>query len=80
MIIAGWHPTGMVPQVLKMMATIPGRSKWEGVASTDNPGLVEQLGGLQAAGDHTDDDGDGDGDIDGDNADDDKTMMLNCSS
>ena len=66
MIIAGWHPTGMVPQVLKMMATIPGRSKWEGVASTDNPGLVEQLGGLQAAGDggedNDEDNDDGGGD------------------
>ena len=56
-----------------MMATIPGRSRSEGVASSDNPRLVEQLGGLQAAGDggedndedndDDNDDGGGDGDL-----------------
>ena len=56
-----------------MMATIPGRSRSEGVASSNDPRLVEQLGGLQAAGDggedndedndDDNDDGGGDGDL-----------------
>ena len=52
-----------------MMATIPGRSRSEGVASSNDPRLVEQLGGLQAAGDgggdndEDNDDGGGDGDL-----------------
>ena len=53
-----------------MMATIPGRSRSEGVASSDDPRLVEQLGGLQAAGDGDNDeeydDNDEDYDYDGD--------------
>ena len=50
-----------------MMATIPGRSRSEGVASSNDPRLVEQLGGLQAAGDGGGGDGDEDIDGDGDN-------------
>ena len=56
-----------------MMAMIPGRSRSEGVASSNDPRLVEQLGGLQAAGDggedndeDNDDGGDDDGGGDGD--------------
>ena len=44
-----------------------GRSRWEGFAVAGDPRLVEQLGGLQAAGDqdHQTDDTD-DGDVDHD--------------
>ena len=50
-----------------MMAMIPGRSRSEGVASSNDPRLVEQLGGLQAAGDggedNDEDNDDGEGSL-----------------
>ena len=62
---------------MAIMAMVGGGGRWEGSSFAGNPGLVEQLGGLQAAGDggedndEDNDDGDGDNYEDNDEVDDD---------
>ena len=55
---------------MAIMAMVGGGGRGEGSSFAGNPGLVEQLGGLQAAGGDNGDNGD-DGDDDGDDDDDD---------
>ena len=63
--------TGTMIEIMKtmaIMAMVGGGGRGEGSSFAGNPGLVEQLGRLQAAGD---DDNDGDDDDDEDDDDDD---------
>ena len=54
-----------IRKTMAIMAMVGGGGRGEGSSFAGNPGLVEQLGGLQAAGgDDNADDGD-DGDDDG---------------
>ena len=51
--------TGTMIETMAIMAMVGGGGRREGSSFAGNPGLVEQLGGLQAAG--GDDNGDDDG-------------------
>ena len=60
-----------IRKTMAIMAMVGGGGRREGSSFAGNPGLVEQLGGLQAAGGDDGNDGDGDDDDDDDDYDDD---------